>query len=226
MDETPTTQGTPQSGLSSAGEGGNNRPAERMIPESQWRSDVKAAENKRKTELAEALAARDALSKNFEAVSSRLEALEERNREAELETVRKDHDLLKRYQDMEGLRKKVRDLEREGREAAIRLAEADQIKKEYQQAARGRLLQTIASKFNADETMLSELATESVETLEKVAKFVGNKGQLPEAPSAPGFTPDSAISSGGVGEITPEWADKASMEEYAARRRKQDPTIL
>lgn len=231
MDETKqTSQGSPQSeeaGLSSGGEGGITSPAEKLIPESEYRklqvkafSDVKAADGRWRQTMVE----KDALQKGLDSAVSRLEALEDRARESELETVRGDPALLRLHQEKEVLTKEVRELRKGRQEVEILRARFAAIEAETQETKKGSLISQVASKVTPEK--LEKLKGLSLEALETVVDIIGKGAASTATPSGPEFTPDSAISSGGVGEITPEWAERASMEEYAARRKKQDPTLL
>lgn len=64
------------------------------------------------------------------------------------------------------------------------------------------------------------LATE--EQIQEMAETLAST----RPPQTPTLDADSNRSSGGDGQVTPEWAEKASMDEYIARRKKQDPNIL
>ncbi len=233
MDETITQpQGAPQSaraGLSSSGETGTTPPSEKTFTEAEHRkaiSDLKAEQGRKEKELTrslkEAQVARASLEQSHNSLSSRLEALEATKREAELEQVRDNPDLLKQYQDRESLTKRVRQLEQEKRDMVQAVARATEIENEYQETKKGILISQIAGKVTPEK--LERLRGLSIEALEIMIDVTG-KAPTPTTPGAPEFTPDSAISSGGVGEITPEWAENASMEEYATRRNKQKASL-
>jgi chromosome segregation ATPase len=87
-----------------------------------------------------------------------------------------------------------------------------------------RKAQEIAARYtgiNPEE--LVNLTDGSDERMEALAKRIGKPKQEPKPKTEPTaeVKPDSGVTSGG-GQLTPEIADKLSMEEYAARRKKED----
>lgn len=228
MDETKqTNQGTPQGTEPSSGGEGGITPPTKVYSEAEYRkaiSDLKADFGRKEKELTKSLketqVAKETIEKSFDSTSSRLEALEDRIRESELETIRDNPSQLKLYQEKDTLTKRLRDYEKKERELIVRETKVASIETEMQEAKKGSLLSLVANRVTPEK--LEKLKSLSMEALEVMVDVIGKE---PVA-SAPGFTPDSGISSGGIGELTVEQADKMSMEEYASRRKKQKEASL
>jgi len=117
------------------------------------------------------------------------------------------------------LANKVAAFEKEKAEHAAELEAAQETKKEI-------LIFDIAKEAKIDpsdlkdyikELQLENPTPEQIKAAAKRLKPAGEKTPL---------QPDSNKTKGGAGAFTAEQADKMSMDDYAARRKEQDPTIL
>lgn len=231
MDETKgTTQDSPQPGAgpTSGGAVGTTPPAKVFTEAEHLKaiSDLKAEQGRKEKQLAKSLretqAAMEAVEKNFQATSTRLEVVENQITQREMEGVRDNPNLLTLYQEKQSLSSRLREHEKKERDLAVREARVASIEAEAQETKKDALLSLLADKVTVDK--LEKLKAQSMEALEAIVDIIGRTSPALPAPGAPEFKPDSGISSAGGGEITPEWAEKATPEEYAERRKKQDPS--
>ncbi len=188
-------------------------------------SDAKAEAGREKARLAKEAevskqeAAR--LREDFQSTNSRLNALQDRIDQAELEKARDDPQLVKLYQARRELETEKRNVEVEKRRVAAEAAQVKTEREAMESQNRGAQIAARAAKHGVEVSELTELGITDMAVLEKVAgKMSKGKGKDTEKPVPAGkpeainFRPDSGLSAGGMGEPTPEQLDKMSIEQY------------
>lgn len=115
------------------------------------------------------------------------------------------------------LANKVAAFEKEKAEHAAELEAAQETKKEI-------LIFDIAKEAKIDPSDLKDTVTELGLTTQEQIKAAAKR--LKPAGDKTPLQPDPNTTKGGAGAFTAEQADKMSMDDYAARRKEQDPNIL
>jgi chromosome segregation ATPase len=167
-----------------------------------------------------------AIAKAIEAKDKEISELNRRLDEIENEKVKDDPGGLKALQDKRALQKEREDLKKE-RSALEREREEHAEEINLAKTTQSEILMWRAAQAHGVDAMtLKEKCTKFNLTSEEQINDMAET--LASAKPAAGDTlhVDSSKGSGGEDKLTVEWADKASQEDYVARRRKQDPTIL
>jgi len=166
-----------------------------------WRLNIKSQE--------EAIREREA----------RIAEWERQREEAELAEARTDPVKLREYQRKQAEKKQLNDLEAQKAELRKLQDEINKSRLEHEaeiKAARETQMEIklwqIGAKYGVDYVALKELNLPTVEQAEAVAKKLSN---LKPKETKGAFTPDSGVTSGMRGKLSPEQFEKLSIQEKA-----------
>jgi chromosome segregation ATPase len=178
---------------------------------------------------------RDQAKQDLEATNSRLDELQRRIDEAEEEGVRakpEAHDIWKQRKELRDLKNQ---LEAEKRQLDKDTADHQDALRQIEEMKAESSISKIASSKGVDPELLKakckklgltteDQITEMADTLASIKPQ--NTEEKPEEEGKKPLNADSNLHSGALGKITNEQANKMSMEEYRAARKKQDPHLL
>ena len=148
-------------------------------------------------------------------MQSRLAELERNDDERELAGIKDKPDAQANFQ----LKKSIKELKAELAQSKMTIEE---LKEQASKGTRYEQLEA-ARKISAQYENIDpeDLIGKTEEQITAFCKKYGKvKGKEDEPP---GRKPDSGVTGGGTGTLTNEQADNMSMEDYAARRKKEDP---
>lgn len=158
-----------------------------------------------------------------------LSELEKRIDDAELEKVRGDADAVDLLQERRRVRGELLKLTKEKADIDKKRAALAADKVAVDEWKQEKLVQEIASESGVPLADLMEdakdLGLDTPEKLRKAAKRIA-AAKPASAPQEEEITPDSGMTIGGTGAPTAEQMEKMTPEQYAAWRKKQDPSLI
>jgi len=244
MDETEGTKqdSLPGGGQTSAGAGGttSTKDAKTYTEEEKQKEVEKAVSDAlaEKGRDAKTLSDREAKLKDQEEsikkTKAEVDGWLKQKEEAELEEARSDPDKMHEYQRKQAEKQRKAELDAKEVDLKRREGEIERSKAEHEaevKAARETMMEIklweIGSKYGIDPTALKELNLPTVEQVEAVAKRIGTlkpeqkeEGETGSKGTKP-FTPDSGVTSGRFGVLTPEQFEKlpiSEKEKYLAKK--------
>jgi len=197
-------------------------------------SDALAAKGRDAKTLSDKEASLNALQADIDAAKAEIVEFERQKDQAELEEARRDPAKMVDYQQKRNYRKLLQDLDSQKADLRRQQDEFNRQKGDHDQQiqqANQTMMEVkvwqIAGKYGVDADRLKKLNLPTIEAVEAVAKELSPVQRPPESTEAkePEFTPDSGVTSG-VSQPTPEQLEKMTPEQYAAHRKKQDPSFI
>ncbi len=187
-------------------------------------NDALAKAGRDNKQLSEREAALKAQEEAIKAQQVEIEEYRKRIEQNELEEAQSDPDKMREYQRKQAEKKAKSELEIMRAELKKQQDELNRARAEHEtevKAARETMteirLWQIGAKYGVNPVLLKELNLSSIEQAEQVAKRLGttNKPAASEnkTPSEKPFTPDSGVSSGNYGNLTPAQFEKLPMSE-------------